>query len=117
MTIEEIASYLTNSGWKEYPDQFRKGTRCFAKRFDTPYRCEDNSDKEGIQVCIGVTDWNKLYPQHDRPQPISFELDIYGGLKDDTTFQIKNYSLPNDVEKVVRLVPRLVKVWEKCNEI
>ena len=98
-----ICDDLAVRDWKEYPDQFREYARTFYKRFDTPTVCAINDDKPGIQVCIAVSSHREF---------TSMELDICGGLPDGTSIKIHNYTLPNDVDKVLALIPRLLAVWE-----
>ncbi len=106
-----IIPYLQENGWREYNDQFRKEVRCFYKRFDTPTRCHCNSDKEGMQICIGVSDWRK-YGQ-DRE---SYEIDLHGELSDGTWVQLKLHGCPDDIEEGISKIPRMLKLWETANE-
>lgn len=104
--IEENITLLLADGWREYPNQFKKWGRCFYKRFDTPTRCHGNSDKVGVQIEISVTEFEGR---------ISMELELCGGLKDETWLKIHNYALPDDLKKVIALIPRMLTTWETAN--
>ena len=95
--------YLKANGWKEYPDQFRKYSRCWFKRFDTPTPCRCNSDKPGMQVCVAVS-------EHDNHQ--SYEIDVQGELPDGTWIKLHNWAMPKSIEAGVALIPRLLGAWE-----
>jgi len=94
--------YLKDNGWTEFPDQFRTHARCFAKRFDTPTRCNCNYDKPGIQVVIAVSNYNGT----------NCEIDIHGELPDETWTQMSNYCMPENIEEVIAKIPRLLAAWE-----
>lgn len=106
MSKEEMCNVLLADGWREYPDQFKKESRCFYKRFDTPTRCHGNSDKRGIQIQCSVSEFR----EHS-----SYELEIIAGLPDDTWFRLQNYSLPNDIRDGLNLIPRMLHVWETAS--
>ena len=106
--MSDIIQYLQDNGWKEFPDQFRKTTRCFAKRYDTPTRCHCNDDKAGIQVVLGISVWTDGRD--------SIEMDICGELSDGTWVELKNYVLPQDIESVINLIPRMLSIWEAANQ-
>ncbi len=106
-SLEEVCAQFIALGWKEYPDQFKKDSRCFAKRFDTPTCCYLNDDKNGIQVCASVSQFLDHAP--------SIEIDICGSLKDGSWVELLNYGLPKTVPEVMALVPRLLSVWESAN--
>ena len=103
MSEEETCNLLIADGWREYPDQFRKESRCFYKRFDTPTRCFGNSDKNGIQIQCSVSQFREF---------VSYELEIVAGLSDETWFTLHNYSLPKDVRDGLKLIPRMLNAWE-----
>jgi hypothetical protein len=94
--------YLQQNGWTEFPDQFRTHARCFAKRFETPTRCNCNDDKRGMQVVIAVSNRDGK----------NCEIDICGELPDETWMQLKNYGMPDDIENTVAKIPRLLIAWE-----
>jgi len=94
-----IIKTLVDNGWKEYPDSFRRYARCFFKRFDTPTVCAGNQDKPGIQVCIAVSGRG-------------YEVDICGGLDDDTWVKIHQWSMPQDIHDGLAIIPRLIATWE-----
>lgn len=101
MKTEDI---LKADGWREYPNQFKDGPRCFYKRFAaTP--CAHNDDKPGIQVELSVSRYRPDVAE-------SFELEIVGAIHDGTWVVLKNYSLPSDVKEVLRRIPALVALWE-----
>lgn len=109
MTFElmnDTIKTLEANGWREYPNQFKKYSRCFYKRMDTPCRCHCNDDKAGIQVqmSVGNFDGNE-----------SLELEIVAGLQDETWVTLHNYALPKDVNQALALVPRLVALWEAAS--
>lgn len=103
--MNDIYEKLNALGWIEYPDQFKPHARAFFKRFPDTAVCQDNDDKDGNQVCIYV--YAPLYRETH-----SFEIEIYGGLKDGTSIKIQNYSLPNTIEGVLDQIPKLLKTWE-----
>jgi hypothetical protein len=105
--MKDPIQYLTENGWREYPDQFRKA-RTFYKRFDTPTKCNCNNDKDGMQVCIAVSEFQGR---------TSLELDLCGELPDESWVKLLNYGFrePN-IETVVASIPRLLATWETfCN--
>ena len=73
-------------------------------RFDTPTVCSGNSDKPGMQVGIYVSSDGEM------------EMELCAGLRDDTWIKILNYSLPNTLEEVIPLIPRLLAIWEAANK-
>jgi hypothetical protein len=101
--MSNTALFLHVNGWKEYPNQFKDQARCFYKRFKTPTRCKCN-DKPGMQVELTVSTW--------KGGPESYELELNGELGDETWVKLMNYALPNDIESVLKLIPRLVAIWE-----
>jgi hypothetical protein len=50
------------------------------------------------------------------PGGVSMEIELCAGLKDETWLIIKNYSLPETVEEVTALIPRLLAMWESAND-
>lgn len=96
-------SLLERDGWKECPDQFRKNSRCFYKRFDTPTRCRCNDDKVGIQVCVAVSHHGKWW---------SYEIDLHGELPDGTWIKLHNHGMPPTIEAGLATIPRLLATWE-----
>lgn len=94
---------LIENGWKEYPDPFRKYARCFYKRIQTPTRCSGNDDKDGIQVCLSVSEYGGRE---------SIELEICAGLKDETWIKLLSYSLPGGVDAALAAIPRMIATWE-----
>ena len=103
----EVIKALQDAGWREYPNQFRKYSRCFYKRFYTPTACSGNPDKPGIQIEIAVSE--------GCTGGISMEMELCAGLKDGTWLKIQNYALPETVEEVIALTPRLFSLWESAN--
>lgn len=102
-TSSAIAS-LESGGWREYTDQFRKGTRCFYKRIDTPTRCHCNSDKDGLQVCIAVGEIDGY---------TSIEMDIRAELPDGSWVTLHNYGMNHlTMDQVFASIPRLLSAWE-----
>lgn len=99
----DLIDWLAADGWQEYPDQFKKYSRCFYKRFDTKTRCFGNDDKPGIQVCVAVSE-------------SSYEIDIAGGLKDGTWVKIHQWSMPENYMDGLRLIPRMLRTWEAMAE-
>ena len=94
--------FLKLAGWREYPNRF-KDARCFYKRFDSECRCQHNEDKPGIQVDLSI--WNLECGR-------SYQLQIVGGIPDGTSVELMNYGLPKDIGEVVKLIPRLVRLWD-----
>ena len=109
--IEKTAAFcserLLTSGWREYPNQFKKYARCFYKQFDTPSACSGNYDKPGVQIEIAISDGYS--------GEVSMEMELTCGLKDETWLKIQNYSLPKTIEQVTALIPRLLAMWESAN--
>lgn len=95
-------SLLERDGWREYPDQSRKYSRCFYKRFDTPTRCRCNN-KTGMQVCVAVSHHEKWW---------SYEIELHGEISDGTWIKIHNYGMQSDIEACLATIPRLLKTWE-----
>jgi len=116
MTIErqgqadslQCCEELIADGWREYPDQFSPSSRCFFKRFDTPTRCFCNDEKPGVQVKIEVSFLDVS---------VTMEMSLRAGLKDGTWIEMLNYCLPNTVEEVTALIPRLLAMLEVANEV
>lgn len=98
---------LLGNGWREYPNVLKPHARCFYQQFNTPSRCNGNSDKPGLQIELAISELNSH---------TLMELELCAGLKDDTWLRIQNYSLPDDVEKVLKLIPRMLAAWEECNK-
>jgi len=98
---------LLADGWREYPDQFKRYARCFYKRFDSPTRCHGNDDKAGMQLKIS-------FSAHEGRE--SLELELCGGLKDETWLTILNHGLPRTVDEVTALIPRMLAIWEAANQ-
>ena len=99
-----IDSFLLRDGWRIGPNPLTKSI-CYFKRFDSNKQCNENRDRHGIQVQLSVF----LFPNS---KVESFEIGIVGALHDGTWIDIKNYCLPQDIKKVVQLVPRLIHIWE-----
>jgi len=98
--MEKIIAHLISEGWKEYQDQFRRYARCFYKRFDTPTRCACNDDKSGIQIVCYV---------YGR---VSYELELFGELRDGTWTKVYQYGMPEDITQGLSLIPRMLSTWE-----
>ena len=101
--MSTIYNALIADNWRECPDQFRKYARCLFKRFDTPTRCHCNDDKEGIQVCIAVS---------ERDGNFSMEIDVSGELADSTWVKIHQWAMPSDLGYCLAAIPRMLKAWE-----
>ena len=106
--VETVAALLTADGWHEDVNQFKQYSRCFYKRFDTPTRCHYNNKRPGIQVEIAVM--NRL------GGGVVMEIELHGGLQDNTWLHLKNYSLPETIEEVIPLIPRMLSAWEAANQ-
>jgi len=100
---EETVKILLDQGWLEFPDLFRKSDRCLYKRFDTPTMCRCNDDKKVIQVGIAV---------YEHLGKCSYELQLCGEIHDGTWVDLKNYSLPDEINEGLLLIPRLLNTWE-----
>ena len=96
-------SLLLSQGWKEYPNQMRHYARCFFKKFDTPTRCNLNSDKAGVQICIAVSEWQGNW---------SYEIELSAELPDETWIKLHNYGMPKNIEVGLATIPRLLNTWE-----
>jgi len=101
-----IYEQLVADGWREYPNQFKVYSRCFYKQFETPTRCHGNYDKAGCQVELSVS----THHEH-----IMVELELTGGLKDESWMKLSNYCVPNDLLDIKKLIPRLLHIWEAAN--
>lgn len=101
-----IYEQLVMDGWREYPNQFKKYSRCFYKRFATATRCHRNDDKPGVQIELSVC-------EHE--ERISVEIELTAGLKDETWLKLGNYCLPNNLAQAYMLIPRLLHIWEAGN--
>ena len=98
-----LPARLLADEWKEYPDRFRKYARCFFKRFDTPTPCAGNADKSGMQICVGVSEYEGR---------TSYEIELQAELPDGTWIKLHNYGMPEDIEKGLATIPRLLATWE-----
>lgn len=101
--MSAICDRLLSGGWKECPDQFRKYARCFYHQHETPTRCACNDDKEGIQVCVAVSEWQGIE---------SYEIDLHAELPDGTWIHLHNHSMPEDISAGLATIPRLLATWE-----
>jgi hypothetical protein len=101
-----IITTLLADGWREYSNQ-KQYARSFYKQFDTPTCCHGNEDKPGVQIEIAVGD--------GYCGGVMMELELCAGLKDGTWLIIHNYLLPQTVEEVTALIPRMLAVWESAN--
>ena len=101
--MEHIVCTLINYGWREYPDSMRRHARCFFKRFDTPTRCRCNNDKAGVQVCCAVSKLNER---------VSYEISLCGELTDGTWIELHQWSMPEDIEQGLAMIPRMLDTWE-----
>ena len=100
-----ICEKLIEQGWKECPNQLKKYARCVYKQFETPTCCHCNNDKTGIQVEISVVE-----------SAGSCELELGGELADGTWMRLHNHGLPNDLNFVLALIPRMLATWEAANK-
>lgn len=110
MNKKEIINLLEITGWKSYPDQFRKEATCMYKRFDTPTRCKCNDDKAGLQVCLSVSEF-----EHMSGKSASIELDICGELRDGSWVKLLNYGFGSDINKALAAIPSMLAAWETLN--
>jgi len=100
---DPIYLLLLADGWKECPNELRKWARCFYKRFSTPTRCACNHDKDGMQICVSVSEYNRIN---------AYEIDLHGELPDGTWVNLHNHGMPNDLEAGLATIPRLLATWE-----
>jgi hypothetical protein len=103
-----IRDYLLINGWKRGPNVFTKAI-CYYKRFPSKKRCYANSGKAGIQVQLAVFETANCF---DGINQSTLELSIVSQLKDETALKIINYCLPKNLNKVIKLIPRLIRIWE-----
>ena len=103
---ETIYDILEENLFREYVDNNRCG-RTFFKRFDTPTRCNANSNKPGIQVCIYVSDLT-----HNGKTISMFEIELGGELKDETWFKIQQWGFVDDIYVGFKAIPRMIAAWE-----
>ena len=106
---QEIIKRLTSNGWVAYPDQFRTAT-CLFKRYATPTRCHCNDEKDELQVCIAVSEF-----EHMSGNQVSIEVDAAGELGDESWVKLLNYSFGSDLDKALGSIPRLLAAWEVMN--
>lgn len=107
---QEIVTRLTSDGWVAYPDRDWETTVRLYKRFETLTRCHCNDDKEGIQVCLSVSEHQRM-----SGKSTSIELDVCGELKDESWVKLLNYGFGSDIDKVLASIPRLLAAWETLN--
>ena len=107
-TTALCAAIRLADGWREYQSQSKRYARCFYKRYDTRSVCSGNPEKPGMQIEIALSDGHA--------GGVSMEMELCGGLKDETWVKILNYSLPKTVDEVTALIPRLLVMWEAANE-
>ena len=103
MTTKEIIEKLEADGWVECPSRLLKNARDFYRRFDTPTQCYCNNDKPGMQVCCSVSEYQGN---------VTYELELNGELHDGTWIKLHQWILPNDIEKGLALIPRMLATWE-----
>lgn len=101
--MNDSCEKLINEGWREYPDQFRKDSRCFFKWYETPTRCACNDNKSGMQICFAMSEYEDVE---------SIEVDICGELPDGTWIKIMQYGLPKDLDECLAVIPRMLAIWE-----
>jgi len=99
---------LVADGWREYRDQFKKYSRNFYKRFETPTVCACNSEKFGMRVEIHVFD-----PIPEAAiQRESLEMSLSGELPDGIWIKIGHWAIQGGVDEALMLIPRMLAVWE-----
>lgn len=95
--------YLETNGWVKSQSTFGKAGPRYYKRFSTPTRCSCNCDKEGMQVCIGLSNY---------PECCTYEIELNGELPDGTWVNLHNHGMPDDIEEGIKTIPRLLATWE-----
>lgn len=101
--MSDNIEFLNREGWREYPDHFRKHACCFFKRFKTPTRCLCNTNKDGMQVCVAVSNFNGGE---------SYEIDLCGQIANGTWVKLHQYALPEKIEDGIAMIPQLLAAWE-----
>ena len=97
------STYLEANGWVKSQSTFGKAGPRFYKRFMTPTRCFCNYDKEGMQVCVGLSNY---------PECCTYEIELNGELPDGTWVNLHNHGMPDDIETGLATIPRLLATWE-----
>lgn len=97
------ADFLISEGWTEGRDQFRQYARMFWKRHATPTRCACNDDKDGMQVCVYVSEFQGRE---------SHEIELCGELPDGTWIKLHQWSMPSDIRSGLAKIGRLLSTWE-----
>lgn len=103
---------LLSKGWVLSKNGSKSYASCYYKRFPTKRWCSlnkrtTNSGHQAIHVELAVSLFN-----HSGEQVTSYELEIRGQLKDGTSILILNHALPDNLNAVLRKIPRLIRIWE-----
>ena len=107
LKVNAMVRHLVDEGWNEWPNPFERTARCFYKRFKTPTRCHLNDDRDGMQVQIS------LYTEHS----VGYEMRLDGELSDGTWIEFHQWSLPENIEDGIALIPRLLQTWEFMSNV
>jgi hypothetical protein len=105
--LDKIESRLKSLEWRNIPDMFRMSALSYYKFQPTKHVCCLNREKPGIQVCIQICTVENV---------IMISASLRAQLPDNTWIDINKFSLPDDIEAVLALVPELVKTWEAAYE-
>ncbi len=91
-------AFLVTQGWTmDYPH-----IGYCHKFYETKTRCGLNSDKPGILVTF------RALAQDTR----CYQFELRGQLPDGTWVSIVRFSLPDDIEEGLKVIPKMIEVWE-----
>jgi hypothetical protein len=101
--MDKYSRHLLELGWRRYTTPWPEDAYvCFYKSYPTPTRCFHNPEKEGLSVCCTVS---YLFQ-------ISYELSVRAGLPDGTTVELHQWSLPDNIDEGLAMIPRMLAAWE-----
>jgi len=110
LKLLDMREFLEENGWREYPDPLSETAIAYYKQYETKTRCHCNDEKSGIQVAI------RLYPpiKLDTTPPLdpAYEIELCGELKDGTWFKLHQWSIREDIDVGIKIIPRLLAAWE-----
>jgi hypothetical protein len=96
MKFDDIAQYVLDQGYKEYPSSHGiardSGARSFEKRLPKGTPCKCNDDK----VSWHITVWPEIRIDQNRNSVPSVEVEIFGEQQGGTWFKLKAYSIDID---------------------
>lgn len=99
----DIRAGLLSLGWRKDKDQFRSYADMFWKRHETATKSHPNSDRDGANIIIYVSEFNGVQ---------NAEMELVGELPDGTWVKLLNYGLPKTTPEILATIPRMLATWE-----